>query len=701
MRKNYPYLNNPQFLKQIINQTNVIYYCKISILNWQQEVIRDIQSKVLTASINVNGNSAVRRTANISFVLEQNDSDAAQILNLNKKIYLEIGYLNETDNFLNYPIIWFPLGLYVITNISFSYNLNNITASLELKDKMCLLNGELGGTFPAAVVFDNYQQQDADGNITIIKPTIYQIITELVNHFGGQQLGKIIISDVDLRIKRLMRWTGNTPLYVLHGGAQGEYYITVDQMDAISKINNGGYSNEPGSPFTIGSNIGFILEDFYYPDDLIGNAGDSVVSVLDKIKKTLGNYEYYYDLYGNFRFQEVKNYLNNAQSKYLLESIQNNQLVPDYLSQSGEAYLLRRTNGKAVFSFKENNNLVISYANTPKMSAIKNDFVVWGLRTNSSKDQIPVRYHLAIDKKPQVGKNTYQVFKYVDIYDRVTERWYQPIKYANKSNFPSKGLTGVFYYSQADGKIYQWKQVNNLSQYKEIEGVTLKNITPTDWRTELYFQGISSQPYGVDSNFYYTELLAEWPKIYDIENNKFREEIIKDSSQLDYYLDFINPNTPQMQRICVENIGRRSVVLNENQNVNCVIEPYIPDVILIKKDYSNEGSTNMKILRDECIEKGLSYTQIDEKIYNLLEYGRNLNSAYDEIKQMLYQYINYNENITLQTLPVYFLQPNTCIEVENKDIYIEGNYIINSLSYNLDVSSVLSINASKIVSKDV
>ena len=116
--------------------------------------------------------------------------------------------------------------------------------------------------------------------------------------------------------------------------------------------------------------------------------------------------------------------------------------------------MLRRTNGKAVFSFKENNNLVISYANTPKMSAIKNDFVVWGLRTNSSKDQIPVRYHLAIDKKPQVGKNTYQVFKYVDIYDRVTERWYQPIKYANKSSFPSKGLTGVFYYSQADGKIY-------------------------------------------------------------------------------------------------------------------------------------------------------------------------------------------------------------------------------------------------------
>ena len=74
------------------------------------------------------------------------------------------------------------------------------------------------------------------------------------------------------------------------------------------------------------------MDNFYYPGDLIGNAGDTVVSILDKIKNTLGNFEYFYDLNGHFRFQEIKNYLNNAQSKYILESISNNKLIPDYLT---------------------------------------------------------------------------------------------------------------------------------------------------------------------------------------------------------------------------------------------------------------------------------------------------------------------------------------------------------------------------------
>jgi len=50
---------------------------------------------------------------------------------------------------------------------------------------MCLLNGECGGTLPASTVFDNYETIDENGNWIIKRPTIYQIIREVVNHFGG------------------------------------------------------------------------------------------------------------------------------------------------------------------------------------------------------------------------------------------------------------------------------------------------------------------------------------------------------------------------------------------------------------------------------------------------------------------------------------------------------------------------------------
>ena len=66
---------------------------------------------------------------------------------------------------------------------------------------MCLLNGECGGIIPAATQFDQYETIDEKGMYKIEKPLISQIIRELVNHFGGEQIGKIIISDIDNRLK--------------------------------------------------------------------------------------------------------------------------------------------------------------------------------------------------------------------------------------------------------------------------------------------------------------------------------------------------------------------------------------------------------------------------------------------------------------------------------------------------------------------
>ena len=701
MRKNYPYLNDPDFLTEIVSSNNNVYYTKISVLNWDQQLLKEITGKITSGSITIDGKSSIRRTGTIAFVLQENDQDASSFLQLNKKIYLQLGYYNFTNKYPEYPIIWFSQGVNVITNISFSHSVSNNTVTLSFKDKMCLLNGQCGGILPAATVFDNYETQDENGNIVVVRPTIFQIIMQLVNHFGGEQLGNIIISDLDTRIKRVMRWTGSVPLYVLKGGNRGGYYITTDETEAVRLVEEEHFQYEPGCPFEAGANVGYILDDFAYPGDLIGNVGETVVSILDKIKNKLGNFEYFYDTNGCFRFQEIKNYLNNSQSKYILESLQDGKLVPDYLAATGESYLIQRTNGKAVFSFKDNNNLITSYSNTPQIQNIKNDYIVWGLRKTTDGSEYPIRYHLAIDKKPAVG-NTYWVIKYVDFYDDTVEKWYKPVIYPHRSDLPEKGLQGVLYYTSEDvpKKVYAWKNVDELFQYVEIDA-TPQQIVTTDWRTQLYFQGVAAQPNGVESNFYYAELMAEWPKIYDIQHKTFREQVIKNPSNIDYYLDFINPVSETARKLSVGNIGRRTVVLNKNNDVNCVFEPYVPDVIMIKINFTeSEGDeTDMKKLRDECDAKGWAYCQIDSDVYNYLSDGYNLNSGYEEVKQSLYQYVNFLESVSLQTLPIYFLEPNTCIEIQDKDSFISGNYIINSLSFSFDISSQLSINASKLLER--
>ena len=55
-----------------------------------------------------------------------------------------------------------------------------------------------------------------------------------------------------------------------------------------------------------GQTAGYRLTDLIYPGDLIANIGESVVSVLDKIKNMLAEFEYFYDVDGRFIFQKKK-----------------------------------------------------------------------------------------------------------------------------------------------------------------------------------------------------------------------------------------------------------------------------------------------------------------------------------------------------------------------------------------------------------
>ena len=57
---------------------------------------------------------------------------------------------------------------------------------------------------------------------------------------------------------------------------------------------------------TYGDTAGYRFTDLTYPGDLIGNIGENLTSILDKIKNMLGDFEYFYNLDGQFVFQKKK-----------------------------------------------------------------------------------------------------------------------------------------------------------------------------------------------------------------------------------------------------------------------------------------------------------------------------------------------------------------------------------------------------------
>lgn len=682
MKVDYPYLKDKDFLTTIDNLKVKKQFAKITLLNWEEKPLEEVQGLITGGSVSLTGDSAIRRTGNVSVYLKDENyahiTDVNNLFSINKKMYLEVGFSNPTLEYLEYPILWFPLGIFVINSASASHSSGGTNLSISFKDKMCLLNGDCGGIISSSVEFDRYDTVDENGAWVTIRPTIYQIILELVNHFGEEDMSKILIDDVDTRVKQCMKWIGDSPLYLY--GADNTKIATTDFSSIPEEY------QESAEEYSYGEDVGFIYTDFTYPGELVAKPGDSVVSILEKIKNVLGNYEYFYDTEGNFHFREIKNYLNTTQAYNILENLNNESY-----------YVFDLSKGKAEYDFT-NSPLIVSYSNSPQYNKIKNDYVVWGTRKDFNGLSIPIRYHLAIDKKPAVG-NSYEVYVYIDEEDGL-KKAKKPIDFETQSNFPEVGAEGVFYRDLSSGNIFKWMGLD--LRYQLVEG-TFTTITTSDWRTELYLEGVVSEPYGLKSNYYFSELEAEWPKIYDIwapiydeqdpsqiigYEGRFKDGVLEHPEELDYWLDFIDSEAA-ISKISVGNIGRRSQS-KESSDINCVFEPYPPDLIFIEA-----GQEDTSTRRQECIIRNQNFTQIDPEIYENLAVGGVSNSAYNEVRNLLYQGSSYNESISISTLPIYYLEPNTRITAFDIDSDIHGDYIIKSISLPLDINGTSNISATR------
>lgn len=670
MTHNFPYLKDVNFLNSFDKNKLKQQFVKLIVLSFNEMPIAEIQGKVLSGNISLDGSSAMRRTANISLVADEyeNDlTDTKHLLSINKKVEVLIGFTNTTGEYSDFPILWFPQGTFVIITPNISHGANGINISLTLHDKMALLNGECGGTLPASIIFHQVEDIDENGQIYIRQPTIYQIIQELVNHFGGQQLRKIIISDIDDKIKKVMKWTGSTPLYLYQSIQSGQ--ITNHFSTNYSEAQRGSGTIQE---FEYGEDVGYILTDFIYPGELVSNAGDTIVTILDKIKNMLGNYEYFYDVDGNFRFQQIKNYLNTSYSTFKINEIQASNYLVDY------------SGGKSVYTFTDA-DIITSFSNSPQYQQIKNDFIIWGKRQTIEGKEVPIRYHLAIDTKPPTG-NEYKVFFFVDPDDGITKAK-KPVEFTNRNSFPEKGEVGNYYLAADTAFIYKWAP--DVQTYEKTS-YTIETVTATDYRTELYMAGVASQPFGLDSNYYYTELKNQWPKLYNMRgsNPGFFKENLQQPNNIDFFLDFID-TTSSLAQFSVSNIGRRTAVLVDDM-VNCIFEPDNPDIVIIQA-----GTAETSEIREECENRKQEYVQVKTELYSLLSNGGSLRSAYEQMRKELYQYTNYNEQVSLTMLPIYYLEPNIRITIRDVESGIYGDYMIKSFSLPLDVNGTMSLSCTR------
>lgn len=632
----FEYLNDIEFLQALDKQQLRTHYAKITLLSFDEKPIKEIQGTITNGTLNVNGSSAVRRTISLTILANINNSNIENIdneISINKKVKIEIGLNNPMKSYAYYgDIIWFPCGLFILSQANISRSISGWNISINGKDKMCLLDGTAGGVLPASVTFHERMTMLDNGNIEIDKPTIFQIIYEAVNHWGGEAMENIIISDVDEKIKMLVRYMGDTPIYFSN--------------------NYESMSFTPSSDFphmySYGKDAGYQETDFTYPGELVLNAGDTVVTLLDKIKNILGNYEYFYDINGKFVFQQIKNYLNTGSPLTELT-------VDDYVKSYN--------NAKFLYALTDLDTTT-AITRSPKYDNVKNDFYVWGSRTSDSGVETSIRYHLAIDTKPDID------------------------------------LAGKYMWEISDestGLIIRY-DFNDISDGYTVAGyvTTLISIPCDEWREELYRQALNAQvTNSIYDNYYDSELIAEWRNLYDPQKedwnrtNHWNPDVFENPGKINFWLDFID-TASEIGKYSINQIGRRTKVIND-KDIKSVYNSEVPDVIFI------EGLN--QDLMAEYRNIGQKYFILTRQNYDLFSISTTGVSCFDKIREVLYQNLCYNTTISITCLPKYYVEPNNIIYIEDKDSGISGNYQITQYSLPLAYNGTMSITATEVLTR--
>lgn len=802
------------FLKALYQQQNKEIYAKVIALTKDEDPVEEIQGRISSGgSINIDGTSTMRRTCSLTIVAnDMNTND--YYWGLNNKFQLEIGlantlvgycgfdssltyytktqdsysfvelnantYIPNTYYFYNgeqyilsrqYPeIIWFKEGIYVITSFSSSQSVNSYTISVQGKDKMSLLNGEVSGSLYAAIDFgkEEYEKKVytqvtladsknyidkyyyttkneyavADIDYIMYEPNLYyelngaeyklcsdtnfsskktyyykiynlatgeynanetyyklnsvvniksipikNIIKEAVHEYAQEPYGNIVVNDLDDYGLELLEYRGdeNTPLYMIISENEDNDVHEVIQMTLRGDISCYVYDETTGqytlaylatipkynprvtldfnkapavdyskikldlnsdnvysvAKITYGDTCGYRLTDITYAGDLISSIGETVTSILDKIVTMLGNFEYFYDVNGRFIFRKKQTYLDNSW----------NNIVTNDEDIYAESAMYTSAN---VWSFRDG-LLISSFANSPSLSNVKNDYALWGTRTSVTGKELPVHLRYAIDTKPS-------------------------------------------YYKSYNGIIYTTQEIDD------------ENVHVCDWRELIYQMALDYRQHNHDDDFlirirenngvddegewryptgytgyeqYYVDMEGFWRQLYD--GTDWVSSVTTSPETINFWFDFLDTDG-DINKFSIKTIGDRAKSVNDN-TIKAIYFREVPTTILCE----NIGTTERK--------SGYTYMQYIQGMDGLFNISSQGKSAKDVLDDYLYKYAYCIESVSITAVPLYHLEPNTRIFIEDKNSGINGEYLISKITIPLSYNGTMSISATKAIDR--
>ena len=731
-------MENPLLNKELIealdkdNQREI--YAKIISLNLNEQPIEEISGKVSQGTLSIDGTSAVRRTCSLTIIAERvNIHEYYWSFTTKFKLFIglkipkhikekyitkqgatineETGKIELADRiaylYKDYPdIVWFPQGIFLITDFKYLMNTNG-TDNIYItgKDKMSLLNGDLGGTFPHAIdvgtVDTNVEYEEG-----IVKSkektslTIQQIITDIVHKYGGEPFHNIIVNDLDDKGLIMLDYNGDNDIYLFKNVQTGLYENVIFDGDVIRYDRN----NKPikvseiqvydtmtndyvpinaqrvkstnslldTTFYTVikcsyGTVLGYRTTDWTYPStggELVMDVGTNVTNALDKICTAFDNtYEYFYDVEGRFVFQKKLTYVNTSWNNLVntWELNEKEELEKSTYVESNKLV------SQVQYSFI-GNKMTTMLNNNPNINNIKNDYAIWGKKKSSlESEENAIHMRVAIDEKPE----SYTSFNGIT-YDTNTWDWRELIFQMAKDYFDHNHEDDYEVMLHKFNPTYPFGKTGYETYYEDMLGFWRYLYNPESTDNEIYV--IKQEKNETETDFK--------------KKQYWNREIFDNPSGLLFWFDFLDGKTTKLGKYSVKAIGDRTKTVN-NDKIKAITYGEIPNIIYTTHDEYDELE-EAKLLND-----GYNYVVLSDTMSEYFDATRKQKSAQDELDQLVYQYAYCNESITITSIPIYHLEPNMRINVYDEKTKINGDYIVNKIVISLAYNGTMQIMASK------
>ena len=728
-------LNDKEFIKKLDKHNQRELYAKIISLTMDELPVEEISGKVSQGTISIDGTSAVRRTCSLTLVADRlNINEYYWSFTTKFKLYIGLKvpqdikreYENHqtytldaisgrpilngevTLKYEDYPdIIWFPQGIYLITDFKYINNTNGTdNVYISGKDKMALLNGDIGGHLPHATDFgieEIYTYDESTGkevDKTEIELTIKQIIQEMVHKYGNEPFHNIVINDLDDNGLQLLDYKGTDDIYLLKNVNSGLYEqvifdgdvirydnrnnavilseMTLDELDSLNSSSIQKIAKKIKATdsladrifYTVvkcgyGTVLGYRTTDYTYPGDFIMNPGDTITAALDKIVKTFGDeYEYFYNLDGQFVFQKKLTYVNTSWNSLTdtWESNEEDELIKSVYAESAKLV------SQLEYSFVDG-EMFTTFNNTPNISNIKNDYAIWGKKKKDSdgKDNA-IHMRVAIDTKP----TKYKAF---DGTVYTTDDWdWRELIYQMALDFYNHNHDDDFdVVLHNNNPSYKFGKTGYEQYYTDMIGF---------WRL-LYNPSEEA-----DKDIYWVEKSSNQSDADFAQVQYWNKLVFTDPSSLLFWFDFLNAETGDLNKYSVQAIGDRTKVINDD-DIKAIYYGEIPNLIYITSDkYEELKSVNM-------LNDGYTYILLSEEMEEYFDISFKNKSCQDELNNLIYQYAYCNESIQINSIPIFHLEPNMRISVFDNKTKINGEYIINKIVIPLGYNGQMQIMATK------